>query len=258
MLEFLVYAWLAGVLLAGLVGPLGCVLVWRQMAYFGDTLAHGAILGVVIGALSPLSWHLALLVSSLWLALLLWWLQRRPLWGMDTLLGIVSHGILALGVLLLAALEIPFNLEALLFGDILTVTQRDLGYMLGLVLICGALLVWQWRPLVAVCVEPELAAVEGISVKRVEVLLLVLLASVVAIAVKLVGVLLITALMIIPAATARFYSQTPQQMAWVAALLAGVAVTVGLGLSYWQDWPATPSIVVSALAGFVLSLGRGR
>ena len=102
-----------------------------------------------------------------------------------------------------------------------------------------------------ITVHEELAQVEGIAVERYRLLLMLMISLVIAIAMKLVGVLLITSLLIIPAATARRISRTPEGMAMSASLLGMLAVITGLALSLWKDTPAGPSVVVAAFAIFV-------
>ena len=118
------------------------------------------------------------------------------------------------------------------------------------------MLLWAlWKPLISITVEPDLAAVEGINVTRTRTALMIITALVIAIAMKIVGVLLITALLIIPGATARRISTTPESMAVIASLVAMLSVVFGLAASWYVDTPAGPSIVISATLMFSLSLG---
>ncbi|MCR6628884.1 MAG: metal ABC transporter permease [Magnetospirillum sp.] len=253
--EFLARALAGGLALAMVTGPFGCFVVWRRMAYFGDTLAHAALLGVVLGALLDLDFGLGIAILAVAVAVLLAFLQRRRQLASDTVLGILSHGALALGLVVLALMnDARINVMAWLLGDILSLEWRDVAVLWagGAVLLAGLALVW--RALVAMTVDEDLAAVEGHAVERARLVLMVLVALVVAAAMKVVGILLVTALLVIPAATARRVSRTPEQMAALAAVLGASSVVLGLAGSWRFDTPSGPSVVVAALALFTLSL----
>jgi len=257
--DFLWRALLAGAGVAIVAGPLGCFVVWRRMAYFGDTLAHAALLGVAIGYLLDIGLAVGVVATSVGLALLLVAIDRRRLVPTDTLLGILAHSGLAIGLVVISLVpSLRVDLMAYLFGDLLAVAWSDLWWIGGVVAIALPTLAWMWRPMVAATVSEDLAAVEGVPVAILRVLFPALLALVVAAAMKVVGVLLVTALLILPAAAARRLAAGPEVMAAVAAGLGAVAVAGGLGLSVAWDTPAGPSAVVVALAIFLLMVGWPR
>jgi len=254
MLEFLSYSLLAGLGIALAAGPLGTFVVWRRMAYFGDTLSHSALLGVALGLLFSTSVTFAVMSVSLVIAIALTLLQNNRWVATDTLLGILSHGGLSIGMLVVS-LFVPtqVDLQALLFGDLLAVTKRDLlwiGITSALVI---TTLVALWRPLLSCTVHEELAAIEGLPVKLLRFCLMVMIALTIAITMKIVGVLLITALLIIPAAAARFFAKTPEAMAIIASLIACASVLSGIFLAFSIDTPAGPTIVTLATAWFFLT-----
>jgi len=251
--QFLWFALAAGLLVALVSGPLGCFAVWRRMAYFGDTLAHSALLGVTLGFVLQVDATLAVGASSCLLAILLVALQRRQKLSVDTLLGILSHSMLALGIVAVSVFNINVDLLSLLLGDLLAVGPRDLVLMLAAAALIAALLYFLWEQLLAFTLHEELAAVEGVPVERVRLALMLMLALLIAIAMKVVGVLLITALLIIPAAAARRLSHTPEQMALLSSGIGCVAVLLGLLASVLWDTPAGPSIVLAASLLFLLS-----
>ena len=254
MADFLLYALLAGVALAVVAGPLGSFVVWRRMAYFGDTLSHAALLGVALGFLLDISPTIAVTIGCLLLAVLLVTLQQRQPLASDTLLGILAPSTLSLGLVVLSFMhEVRIDLMAYLFGDLLAISPADLGWILGGSTLVLVLIVALWRPLLAMTVHEELARVEGLPVATLRMTLMLLIAVVIAVAMKIVGVLLITSLLIIPAAAAQRHARSPEQMALGASLLGVIAVCAGLSLSWFKDTPAGPSIVVSAAALFLLS-----
>lgn len=253
--DFLVRAMLAGIGIALVAGPLGCFIVWRRMAYFGDTMAHSALLGVALAFLLDISLIAGVFAVSVSVSLALVFLQNRNALPADTLLGILSHATLALGIVTVAAMSwVRIDLTSYLFGDILAVSRTDIAVIFGagaaIVLILYAI----WRPLLAATVSTELAQAEGLSPQRARVIFMLLMACMIAIAMKIVGILLITALLIIPAATARRFATTPEQMAVLASLAGVLAIINGITGSLALDTPSGPSIVVAALCLFLLTL----
>jgi zinc transport system permease protein len=253
--DFVVRALVAGAGVALVAGPLGCFVVWRRMAYFGATLAHSALLGVALGLLLGFSVNAGIVVVCLALALALVALEHDRRFASDTLLGILAHGALALGLVAVAFLgTVRIDLMSYLFGDILAVTPADVAWIWGGGAACLVALAFIWRPLLSITVQEDLARVEGVPVARVRLVFMLVIALVIALAMKVVGVLLIVSLQIIPAAAARRFARTPEQMAAIAALVGALAVAGGLGASLRLDTPAGPSIVVAATALFFLSL----
>ncbi len=253
--DFFSRAIVAGFGIAAVAGPLGCFVVWRKLAYFGDTLAHAALLGVALSLLLNVNITLAVFAVAVFVALTLLALQKRSALSSDALLGLLSHGSLAIGLMALAFMTwVRMDLMGLLFGDLLAVSKTDIVVIyLGGTAVLGAL-VWAWKPLFAITVNRDLAAAEGYNVAAYDVLLMLLLAAVVAVSIKIIGVMLITSLLIIPAGAARRFSGGPVAMALLSAVIGGVAVLTGLFASLSYNTPSGPSIVVAALALFVAGL----
>ncbi len=253
--DFFIRALAAGVGLALTTGPLGCFIIWRRMAYFGDTMAHSALLGVALSLLLDLNLMLAVFIVAAGVSLLLLLLQRRQGLSADALLGILSHATLAIGLVMVAFMTwVRIDLVAFLFGDILAVTRSDIDLIWGGGVLVLFAIVYLWRPLLASTVNPELAEAEGLKPERARLCFMLLMAVVIAIAMKIVGILLITALLIIPAATARRFSSTPEMMAVLASVIGALAVVGGLFGSLHYDTPSGPSIVVAALVLFLACL----
>lgn len=253
--DFLWRAALAGIGVAMVAGPLGVFVVWRRMAYFGAALSHSALLGIALGFLLHIDPMIGVVAVAFVVALLLVALQRQRKLADDTLLGILAHGALALGLVVVAFLQsVRFDLMAYLFGDILAAGWSDVVWIfLGGAAVL-AVLIAIWRPLLTASVHEELAFVEGVPVGAINLGFMVLLAFVVALAMKVVGVLLVTSLLIVPAAAVRRFSRTPEAMALAAAAAGGVAVIGGLWGSYRFDTPSGPSIVLCAVLIFAVSV----
>ena len=250
--DFILYALVSGLSLALVAGPLGSFIVWRKMSYFGDTLAHSALLGIAIGLLTDSNPQLSIIVSCLFFAFILTVLDKSPKVSTDTLLGILAHSSLALGIVVLALADsVRINLEAYLFGALLTISKGDLAWIVIISASVALLLARFWNEFVAITVHPDIAAIEGSKVERLNVLLVLLIALTIAVSMKIVGVLLITSLLVIPAAAARLLSQTPEQMALRASVIGCAAVILGLLAAFTLDVPVGPSIVVCATAFFL-------
>lgn len=253
--DFFTRAVIGGIGVALLAGPLGCFIVWRRLAYFGDTLSHSALLGVAIALLLELNITLTVFIISVGVAMLLLLLQRQARLSSDALLGLLAHATLAVGLVVLAFMTwVRVDLMGFLFGDILAINKADILtiWVGGLAVLIALAVIW--KPLFAATVNYEIAVAEGLKPDRANFFFMVLMAAVIAISMKIVGVLLITALLIIPAATARRFSTTPEMMALVASIIGAASVWVGLEGSLQWDTPAGPSIVVAALLGFIISL----
>ncbi len=253
--DFMWRALLGGLGIAVVAGPLGSFIVWRRMAFFGDALAHSALLGIALALLLHANLTIGVIVVCLGLALLLTALQTRIQLASDTILGIFAQSCLAFGLVALSFMDtMRVDLLGFLFGDILAMTAFDVVWIyVGGALVLATLVVL-WRPMLAITVHEELARVEDVPVERVRFAFVLLLAIVIAAAMKIVGALLITALMIVPAATARSFARTPEQMAVLAAAIGALAVMGGLSASLTWDTPSGPSVVAVAVTLFAASI----
>lgn len=253
--DFLLRALAVGAGVAMVAGPLGAFIVWRRMAYFGDAIAHSALLGVALGFALGLAPNLGVIVVCAAMALTLAALQHQRRLASDTVLGIMAHASLSLGLVTVAFIAgLRVDLMGYLFGDVLAVGRGDIWWVYGGGAVALTVLAVIWRPLLAITVHEELARVEGVVVAPVRLAFMLLLALVIAVAMKVVGILLITSLLIIPAAAARRFATTPEGMAGLAAVFGVFAVAGGLLASFGLDTPAGPSIVVAAAALFAFTL----
>jgi zinc transport system permease protein len=255
--DFFVRALIAGLGVAVIAGPLGCFVVWRRLSFFGDTLSHGAILGVALSLALQINIMIGVFVIALSLALLLLLAQRKTALASDAILSMLSHGALSLGLVAIALMSwLRVDLIGLLFGDILAVSKTDIAmiYLGGFAVL--AVLMWQWRGLLASTVSRDIAVAEqssnGLSPTQLDVLFTILLAVVIAVSVKIIGVALMTALLVIPAGAARGLSRGPLAMVFLSAVMGCLSVVGGLASSLKFDVPAGPAIVVAAVILFAL------
>ena len=253
--DFVLRALGGGIGAALAAGPVGCFVVWRRMAYFGTALAHAVLLGVALGFLLNIEPIIAVFAICFLLAACLLLLERQRFVSVDALLGVLAHAVFAAGLVIVSFMErVRVDLIGYLFGDILSVGNVDLWLIFGTATVVTAVLSWQWRNLLAVAVNQDLAAAEGVPVEQVRALFLFLLAGVIAVGMKIVGMLLVVALVIIPSAAARRMVTTPEQMAVAGTLIGIVSVVTGLLVSLNWDIPAGPAIVLVASGVFAFSM----
>jgi len=252
MPDFILYALIAGLSLAAVSGPLGSFIVWRRMSYFGDTLAHSALLGIALGLLLDFSLQLSIIAVCVITGLLLVSMSRQDTVATDTLLGIFAHSALAIGVVLLALSgSTQVSLEAYLFGELLTISIPDLLLIVFVSLFVLIILLALWNSFLSFTVHEEIASIEGVPVQKLRYLLVILMAVTTAAALKIVGVLLITSLLVIPPAAARQLARGPEQMAVLASIIGCLSVLAGLFAAFQADTPVGPSIVVAATLIFL-------
>lgn len=255
MFEILFPAWIAGILLSLITAPLGAFVVWRKMAYFGDTLSHSALLGVAFGFFLEIDPYFAVIGMTLLLALGLVWLEQHSNHSVDTLLGIIAHCSLSLGVITISLLDnVRVDLMSYLFGDLLAINVNDVFFIAIGVACIAIIFAFFWKKFLSMTVSPELAQIEGLNIARLRLLLMLLTAFTIALTMKFVGALIITSLLIIPSATARRFARTPEMMVIYAIFFSIIAVTGGLLFSAFKDTPAGPSVVICAGSLFLLSL----
>ena len=253
MLDIIAPALFASLGIALLTGPVSALILWRKMAFFGDTLAHAALLGVGISLSFSAEPLIGIVLVSILVAVSLWLLESSTRITMDSLLGVLSYGTLALGLIVIYLLDKNVSLESYLFGDILLIQLTDLIAIAIVVLISLGFLWRYWNDLVLITLHPSLAQAEGVQVKYLKLALNLLMALIVAVSMKIVGALLVSALLIIPAAAARGIAKSPKSMAQIATLTSCFAVLLGLTISWFADLPSGPAMVASALLLFIAS-----
>lgn len=250
--EFILNALVAGILVAAIAGPLGCFMVWRKMAYFGDTVSHSALMGVALGIAFDSENPLIMIATCSAVAMMLLFLQRDKRFSSDTLLGILAHSALSIGMIVISMMD-HFRTDMMyyLVGDILAISRENIYTIAGVAALAAISLFFIWRDLLSLTVNEDLAHTEGVKVARIKVAYMLLIAFLVAVALKVIGVLLITALMIIPAAAARTVSRTPLQMIIFSSIGGIISVCCGIWASSEWDVPTGPAIVLSATILFL-------
>ena len=249
---FIIRAIISGIGVAIIAGAIGCFVVWRKMAYFGDSLAHSALLGVALGLVFGISTNIGTIIICSIFTITLIWLQQKKILATDTLLGILAHSALSVGMVTLSLLERSVDLHSYLFGDILAVSPIEIYFVLIGGFFVLIFLYLNWTSFVLMTIDEKLARAEGINILLNQLLIMLLMTIIVAVSFKIVGLLLITSLLIIPAASARQLARSPEMMAVISSILAMLAVILGIYSSYYMDTPSGPSIVVASAIIFIM------
>ncbi|QCI25527.1 zinc ABC transporter permease subunit ZnuB [Buchnera aphidicola (Sitobion avenae)] len=246
MFELILPGWLAGVILSLTTGPLGSFIVWRRMSSFGDTLSHSSLLGIAISIAFNIHSFYALFFLMILIAIILACLEELLSMSLETILSIVSHSSLSLGIVLISLMSSKKTVDVTnyLFGDLLSVTKLDLLIISISSMIIVSILLFRWNSILSATINEELAKIDGINIFYARLTIMLMTAFTIAIAIKFVGALLITSLLIIPPATAQHFSGSPEKMVFIAIIVSIISVTGGILLSIFYNTPASPSIVL--------------
>lgn len=257
--DFILQALVAGIGIALMAAPLGCFVAWQRLAYFGDTIAHAALLGVVLALMFHMEHAMGIGLVALAVSTAVYYLEREKKMSSGMLLGLFAHGALALGLVLIAlSHDIVFDINGLLFGDILAVNIDDIAGIYVIAIAILGFIAANWRNLMRMTIHPDIAMVEGVAVGRLKWMLMCAIALAVAISIKLVGILLITSMLIIPAAAVRSLARTPTQMVGLAMIAGILSVGGGLSVSLRLDTPSGASIILVAMVIFIAAYAAGK
>lgn len=243
-------AWIAGSLLALLSAPLGCLVLWRRMAFFADTLAHGALFGVALAVWLSLPYDLGIVVIATLVVGLLTLIKDKRL-PSDAVLAVLASSLLCLGLLTLTQLtQQQANVLGFLFGSLLDLDWADLPRLMVIVGVGLVFLRWIWAKQVKLATHADLAQISGINPTTQTLFFMGLLAGFCTVALQAVGSLLISGMLVLPALTARLLARSPNQMVIIAIIIAQIAVTCGVWGSVYLNAPTGLSIVLTLAMGF--------
>lgn len=259
-MEMLLFrAALTGVLLAIAAAPMGCFMLWQRLAFYAAAIAHAAVLGLAIASIMGFNPQLGLMLAAIGFALLIAVLQKYAATNLDTQLSIVSHSMLAIGLILLSVYaQNQINLTAFLFGDILSIRYQDTWLIAAVSGLIIALIAVFFKPLLLVTISAEIAQAEGLNIHRLQLGFLVALAIFVSISIQIIGLLLVVAMLVIPAAASRAFSRSPIKMILIAGLMGSSCILLGIAASWFYDVPAGPACVVAAFIAYLLSIVKMR
>ncbi|WP_445661180.1 zinc ABC transporter permease subunit ZnuB [Acinetobacter sp. F16] len=244
-LQILLPAWTMGTLLVFLTAPLGCLMLWRRMSFFADTMAHGTLLGVAIaGALSLPLWLGVTFLAFLLVGIL--WVLHDPRLPNDALLALCSATLLCSGLLFIQHIpSLRPELLSYLFGDLLQISWSDLPMFAIVIIAALAVLYKNWQAQIQIAIDPDMAVSEGVNAKWQRLVFMLLLALFTVLALRAVGSLLMGALLVIPALTARLLANSPKQMVIWAFVIAQIGISVGLWSSAGLDTSTGLTIVLT-------------
>jgi len=263
--EFMRNALMAGTLVGALCAVLGVFVVQRNMAFFGEGLAHAAFGGVALGLLvdfasrsETLSWVKPIWVALPFCVLVAWgigWVRNHGYASEGTAVGVFFSVSVALGIVFIHLKEGPVgDLEGYLFGSILAVRKPDVLAAVCLSAIVGGVLWVTWKRLAYVAFDRDLAKLSGIAVERLDYLLLTMMACVIVLSVRTVGVLLVSSYLVIPAATARLLGGSLFRMTIAAVILGVAGSATGLVISFYVDIPSGATVILTLASSFAIAL----
>jgi zinc transport system permease protein len=251
---FFIKAIIAAIGVAIATAPIGVFVLWKRMAYFGDAISHSAIFGLGIATIIAVEPIYGIIFCAIIFCFLIFALSKQNIYSNDSVIGIASCSLLALGMILLAIFPSRVNLESYLFGDLIILQNRDV-LLIYIVAVLSSVAVFMWfKNLLLATINKDLAKISGIKVENLELKFLLLTALTVACLVKIVGIFLITSIMILPAAIARNFSKTPTQMLFFALLFSGISMVGGLLIAMFLDFPSSPAIIVFAAFLLITSI----
>ena len=252
---FMKNALLAILLMTPLFGLLSTMVVSSRMAFFSDSLGHGAFTGIAIGAIagmfSPIT---SLVLFSVVFALLITYIKHRTAASADTVIGVFSSTAIAVGLMIMSRGGGFSKFSPLLIGDVLSITPSDLAGLAAVdaVVLIGWILLF--NRLLLLSVNSSLARSRGIFIFAVEAAFAVLLAVVVAVSIQWVGILIINALLVLPGAAARNLARSVKEYHAISTVLALFSGLIGLFAAYYLGIAAGAAIVAAASLFFFLSL----
>ncbi|HKQ39702.1 MAG TPA: metal ABC transporter permease [Verrucomicrobiae bacterium] len=253
---FMQRALIAALCLGPLCAFLGVFVTARRMAFFSDTISHGALTGVAIGLwLGFADPTIALIGVSLLVAGAIFWLKEKTDLLTDTIMALLLSGSVALGIIILSLLKRrPGDIHNYLFGDIFAIRWWEVRLIPSLVLVVGIGLFVMLNRVSLITVHEDLAHVSGVPVRFMNFLFIVVLTLTVAVTIRLLGIILVTALIVVPPAAARNLSRNLRQQIVLSIVFGLLGAFSGTALSYRLDLPCGPAIVMACIILFMASL----
>lgn len=254
--HFILFSFIAAFCLSFSLAPLGCFLLWRKQAFFGDAMAHSAMLGVAISLIWNVTPLWGILLVCIFLSALLAYGPLVFKLPSDTWLGLLSYTLMAIAFIVMRSLpsggaKSGASVEQFLFGDLLLLNTYDISALVCITLVVSTFLFLFWRKLILITLDPDWASVEGIAPHHMTFVFLLMLSCVVAATLPIVGALLVPGLMLLPGASAAQFSRSPEGMIYRSVFAALLMLFGGIGLGFHMDWPVGPA---SILVGFGLFL----
>ncbi|MDU6341465.1 MAG: metal ABC transporter permease [Clostridium sp.] len=254
--DFMKNALIAVLLVTPLFGILGTMVVNNKMAFFADSLGHGAFtgiaIGILVGGISP-TWGAT--IFSIFFAIAITLIKNKGNSSTDTIIGVFSSIAIALGLVLMSLGGNMNKFSSYLVGDLLSITPKEIFMLVVLFIII--LLVWSFifNKLLLVSINSSLAKSRGTNTLLIELLFTITIAVVVTITVNWVGLLIINSLLVLPAAAAHNVSKNIRQYHLISIIISLLSGIIGLILSYYLNTVTGATIVLISAIMFFITLG---
>jgi ABC-type Mn2+/Zn2+ transport system permease subunit len=251
--EFFRHGLLVATVAGALCGLVGTFVVLRRMSYIGHGLSHAVFGGAAVAAVVGVDFFLGAGAWGIASALLIGRVARRGVIGSDAAIGVVTTASFALGLALFGLYgQARQSTEALLFGSILGVDETDIAVVVGVTVATVLVVALGYRPLLFSTFDPEVAAVSGLRVDRLDALLMVVLAVAILATTQVLGVVLVAATLVIPATVARMLTNRFARMLWLSTVIGAACGFVGMVASYHLDISSGAAVVLVGAALFTV------
>ncbi|HSQ34487.1 MAG TPA: metal ABC transporter permease [Candidatus Binatia bacterium] len=250
-LPFMQRAIIAGAVLGVVLAYLGIFVTLRKMAFFSDGIAHAALAGAAIGLLTRFSPLLSALIFSMFLAALIYWLEKKSSLSSDSIIGILFTSGMALGIILIS-LRRGYQPELIgyLFGNILAIRRLDLILIVLLSLLIMVFVLTQKRKLTLLALDREMAYMAGVNPDLHQLLLYIMLAAALVMGIRVLGVILVSAILIIPVSSARLLSRSFKTLVLWTLVISESTMIGGLLISFYLNLPSGAVIVLTGSTVF--------
>lgn len=251
--NFILIPWLCALVTATTAAPLGSLISWRRLIYFGEALAHASLLGIALSLYCGWPLYYGIWMIILVMVLLLYLIKQYSKADPNNILGSLAHLMLALGLIAIAGMEnIRTDLIGYLFGDILATTQSDLIIITLVSVITLFIIQRLWQPLILQTLDPDIAKTENARTRRYDLLFLLVIGIFIGIMVQFLGMMLVISFLILPVQTANPLAKTPEKCVFLACVFSALATTLGVWAAYRWDLPVAPAIVAFLGIGYLL------
>jgi len=253
--DFFVKGAMVATLAGGLCGLIGVYITLRGMSYIGHGLSHAIFGGFAASSIIAVNYYIGAGLWGLSSALAINSVTRRRRIGADSAIGVITTASFALGVVLLTVFgnKGP-NFDAALFGSIIGVSSTDVWALAAITAFTVIVIFFNYRALLFVTFDPEVANVSGLRTSRIDALLMLVLSLAILATLSIIGVTLVAATLVIPAVIARMLTNKFTNMLLSSAIIGAACGLVGMNLSYHLDVPSGTTIVLTDAAVFVIAL----
>ena len=249
MIRSLIMAFISGIMLP----LLGSFVINKNMGFMADAMAHATMPIIAVGVFLGFSISALGAPAAILVALFLGFVIKNTNIGEDTSIGIIFSSFFALGFILIAVLDVSINLEDLLFGQILAVSNFDVIIIFILFIIVATIFTVFYKQLLFYSFDPVGAQIRGLNTSFLNYLFLIMLSLAIIGSLQTVGIILVLSMLIIPVASAKLVTKSFNRSILIGVIFGVIASVSGLLLSYYFNLPSGPSMSLVATGIFILS-----